>query len=95
MDELMIFDRPLEGSEVAALHVNQGGCPVLSIERTFPDHVRLSWRLGATAYQLESTFNLLSGAWDIVPDTVIASPNHFTLDLAPDTGTKFFRLHKP
>jgi hypothetical protein len=58
-------------------------------------NIILSWPTNATGFNLESTTNLPAAIWTgVIPAPVIVSTNYFVTN-TPNTGQRFYRLHKP
>ena len=76
--------------------VQTPGAPLLSIFRTTPNTVAVSWPNADPNWKLHWTANLSDTiSWtEISPPYPASGTNYVFVDLVP-TGNKFYRLHKP
>ena len=69
--------------------------PVLSIVRSPPQSVRLSWTASATGFQLYSSPTLLPDLWTPVPEPVVVIAGRNTVTVPAGDSHVIFRLVKP
>jgi thiol-disulfide isomerase/thioredoxin len=69
------------------------GPPKVSVTVT-NGKLRLAWQVSELSYQLEQTEQLTSGAWTTVQGTPQSDGLHWFLDVPPQPGAQFYRLHR-
>lgn len=92
IDQVAVFSYKLSAAQVASLYYSDGA--VLQLSNVPPASVGLQWP-ALSGFQLEYATNVASAVW--FTNTATVTSNNFinSVVLPIDTGSKFFRLHKP
>jgi thiol-disulfide isomerase/thioredoxin len=69
------------------------GPPQVSVTVT-NGKLRFAWQVNELTYQVEQTDQLTSGVWTAVQGTLQSDGRHWFLDVSPQPGAQFFRLHR-
>ncbi len=68
--------------------------PQLSITRTVPDTLTISWPSPSTGWNLEQNTTLTSGIWTTPPESIDDNGSTKSITVNTGTGSRFFRLKK-
>jgi hypothetical protein len=74
--------------------VQTPGAPLLTITRTSPTTVVVSWPSPSTGYVLQQTADLAHPNWVNAPETSVDNGTTVSVVVSPATGNLFFRLKK-